>query len=262
MAFEAASFAGYIVLFWLVAGRATRAIGLRESAEVTFAGAAATRLLPTAGLGGISLMLWALARAGLEARSAVRALLTFNVVLYAVFMAALATAGLSLAFGVAPGDGPLVLMVLPAAFGLAVIVAALALRGAPSLLGTSIAAAIGEIRRADPRLLGAVAWWGFDLAVLAATFQALGETPPLAVLVLAYFTGAVANTIPLPGLVTGGTIGVLLAFGLDASAVLPAVLAYRAIALWLPATLGAVAIAGLRRSAARWTDRRVQPLAV
>lgn len=252
--FEAASFAGYIVLFWLVAGRATKAVGLRESAEVTFAGAAATRLLPTAGLGGIALTLWALARAGLEARAAVRALLTFNVLLYAIFMSALAGAGLALALDAAPGDGPLVLMVAPALFGLAAIGAALALRRAPTVLGHAIAGAVAELRRADPRLLGALAWWGFDLAVLAAMFQALGESPPAAVLVLAYFTGAVANTIPLPGLVSGGTIGILLAFGVDASAALPAVLAYRAIALWLPATFGAVAIAGLRRTAVRWAE--------
>jgi uncharacterized membrane protein YbhN (UPF0104 family) len=255
--FEAASFAGYIVLFWLIAGRATPAIGLRESAEVTFAGAAATRLLPTAGIGGIALTLWALARSGLEARAAVRALLTFNVLLYAVFMGALATAGVVLAAGVAPGDGPVALAAIPALFGAGVIVAALAARRAGSLLGTSVHGAVAALRSADPRLLGALAWWGFDLAVLAATFQALGAGPPIAVLVLAYFTGAIANTIPLPGLVSGGTIGILLAFGVDASAALPAVLAYRAIALWLPATLGTIAVAGLRRTAARWAEQPV-----
>jgi len=103
--------------------------------------------------------------------------------------------------------------------------------------------------------VGALAWWGLDLAVLACTFTALGATPPAAVLVLAYCTGALANTIPLPGVVAGGTVGVLLAFGVDASVALPAVLAYRAIALWLPATLGAVALAGLRRTVERWGGR-------
>ena len=65
---------------------------------------------------------------------------------------------------------------------------------------------------------------------------------------LAYFGGMIGNTIPLPGLVAGGTIGVLVAFGVDASLAVPAVLAYRAIALWLPAVLGSVALAGMRRS--------------
>jgi uncharacterized membrane protein YbhN (UPF0104 family) len=57
--------------------------------------------------------------------------------------------------------------------------------------------------------------------------------------------------------VSGGTIGILLAFGVDASAALPAVLAYRRIALWLPATLGTIAVAGLRRTAARWAEQPV-----
>ena len=254
VAFEAASFAGYVALFWLVAGRATRAIGVRESAEISLSGAAATRLLPTGGLGGIALTLWALARAGLPPRAAVRALLTFLVILYSVFMAALAIAGLALVTGVAPGDGPASLALIPALFGALVIVTALRLGrgGSGSAFGESVRGAIDVVKRFDARVLGALAWWGFDLAVLAATFNALGTPPPMAVLVLAYFTGAIANTIPLPGLVAGGTTGILLAFGVDASLALPAVFAYRAIALWLPAMLGAVAIAGLRRTASRW----------
>jgi uncharacterized membrane protein YbhN (UPF0104 family) len=65
----------------------------------------------------------------------------------------------------------------------------------------------------------------------------------------------VGNTIPLPGLVAGGTIGALVAFGVDASVAVPAVLAYRAIALWLPAVLGSFALAGMRRSANAGSNR-------
>ena len=90
------------------------------------------------------------------------------------------------------------------------------------------------MRSADPRLLGAFAWWGFDVAVLWAMLNAFGAPPPLAVVVLAYFVGQVANTIPIPGAVSGGLVGVLLAFGVDADLALAAVLAYRAIAIWLP----------------------------
>src|SRR4051812_19506265 len=61
---EAVSFAGYVALLWLVAGRATRRMGARASLEVTLGGAAATRLLPTAGVGGAALTLWALRRSG------------------------------------------------------------------------------------------------------------------------------------------------------------------------------------------------------
>ena len=257
VAFEALSFAGYIALFWLVASRATATVRLRESAEISLSGAAATRLLPTAGLGGVALTLWALARSGLKPRDAVQTLLVFLVLLYTVFMGGLAIAGLLLATGLAAGDGPLVLMVLPAAFGLTVIAAAVTL-GARSatVFGPAVRSATGFVRGGDARLLGAIAWWGFDLALLAAMFQALGAPPATAVLVLAYFTGAIGNTIPLPGLVAGGTTGVLLAFGVDAAVALPAVLAYRAVALWVPAALGAAALTSLRRTTARWAGER------
>src|SRR5947209_5668081 len=68
--FECASIAGYVALLSLVAGRATSRIGARESAQITLAGAAATRLLPTAGAGGAALTLWALRRTGMTSRMA------------------------------------------------------------------------------------------------------------------------------------------------------------------------------------------------
>src|SRR5580692_11379192 len=83
--FECISLAGYVGLLSLVAGRATPRVGARESAQITLVGAAATRLLPTAGAGGVALMLWALRRAGLRQLAAVRTLLVFLVVLYSVF---------------------------------------------------------------------------------------------------------------------------------------------------------------------------------
>ena len=59
---ELLSFTGYIALFWLVGRRATPRLDLRASTEITLGGAAATRLLPTAGAGGAALTLWAIAR--------------------------------------------------------------------------------------------------------------------------------------------------------------------------------------------------------
>ncbi|HEX8123062.1 MAG TPA: lysylphosphatidylglycerol synthase transmembrane domain-containing protein [Solirubrobacteraceae bacterium] len=249
--FEALAFAGYATLFWHVAGRSAPDLGLRGSTEISLAGAAATRVLPTAGLGGIALTLFALARRGLHPTVAVRTLLTFLILVYTVFMGALAVTGLALATGVVAGDGPVALMLAPAAFGSAVIVAALLISRRENLFAHAVRDALALARAADPRLLGALAWWGFDMAVLATTFHALGAPPAAAVLVLSYFTGMIGNTIPLPGLVAGGTIGALVAFGVDAEVAVPAVLAYRAIALWLPAVLGSFALAGMRRSAAQ-----------
>ena len=278
--FELVSFAGYVTLLWLVGSRATPRLGFRASAEVTLSGAAATRLLPTGGVGGAALTVWAFRHAGLSSRDATRTLMAFLVVLYSVFFASIVVAGGALALGLAHGDGPLALSAAPAAAAALAIAAALAfalrrpaaadalvdapagaprsvrarhaLRSTPGVLGAAVRDAVGVVRSRDVRLLGALAWWGFDAAVLWAMLHALGAPPALAVVALAYFVGQVANTIPLPGAVSGGMVGVLIAFGVETDLALASVLGYRAVAAWLPAPFGLAALGGLRRTVARW----------
>jgi uncharacterized membrane protein YbhN (UPF0104 family) len=285
VAFELLSFVGYVALLWLVGRRTTRRLGLRASAEVTLGGAAATRLLPTGGVGGAALTIWAFRHAGLGTRAAARMLLAFLVVLYSVFLASIAVAGGLLALGLAPGDGPLALTAVPAIGAVVVIAGALglaawrptgngqvdgagpgtsrlartraALHTARATVGDAVRDAIALVRSGDVRLLGAVAWWAFDAAVLWAMLQALGAPPSLAVMVLAYFAGQIANTIPIPGAASGGLVAVLLAFGVETDLALAAVLAYRSVAIWLPAPIGLVALAGLRRTFARWAEEDV-----
>ena len=57
-----------------------------------------------------------------------------------------------------------------------------------------------------------------------------------------------------PGAASGGMVGVLLAFGVEADLALGSVLAYRSVAIWLPAPIGLVALGGLRRTFARWAE--------
>jgi uncharacterized membrane protein YbhN (UPF0104 family) len=257
-AFELASFGGYIALLWLVGGRVSPRLGLRESTQITLGGAAATRLLPTAGAGGAALTLWALRRSGLGTRGATRTLLTFFVLMYSVFLASIAVTGTVMAL---EGE-PLALTALPA--GLATLGMVLALssvlvhsrggklqRGA-ALFGEGMRAALGHVRHADTRLLGAFAWWGFDMAVLFAMLNAFGSPPAVEVVVLAYFLGQVGNTLPIPGAVSGGLVGSLLAFGVEADLAIVSVLAYRAIAIWIPAPVGLVALGALRKTIAAW----------
>ncbi len=288
-AFELLSFAGYVALLWLVGSRATPRLGLRASTEVTLGGAAATRLLPTGGVGGAALTIWAFRRAGLDPRTATRTLLAFLVLLYSVFLGSIAVAGGLLALGLAPGDGPLLLTALPALGAVVAIACALAftacrpaaaasdtaapqgasrlarattlVQAAPATLGAAVRDAIALVRSGDVRLLGAPAWWAFDAAVLWAMLNALGAPPSLAVVVLAYFVGQVANTIPIPGAVSGGMVGVLLAFGVEADLALASVLAYRSVAIWLPAPIGLAGLAGLRRTFARWASQDAPPAA-
>jgi putative heme transporter len=280
--FELLSFVGYVVLLWLVGRRATRRLGLRQSTEVSLGGAAATRLLPTGGVGGAALTIWAFRRAGLDAQAATRTLLAFLFVLYSVFLASIAVAGGLLALGIAPGGGPLALTAIPAVGAVLVMAGALALAArrpttdgrvaaaapgasrlararvalnhVPAAVSGAVRDAVTLVRSGDPRLLGAVAWWAFDAAVLWAMLHALGAPPSLAVIVLAYFVGQVANTVPIPGAASGGMVGILLAFGVEADLALASVLAYRSVAIWLPAPLGLVALGGLRKTFARWAE--------
>ena len=259
--FEVLSFAGYVALLWLVAGRATPRMGVRESVQVTLGGAAATRLLPTAGVGGAALTLWALRRTGMGARAAGRTLLTFLVLLYAVFLGAIAISGALLA---SKGSGPTTLAAVPAAVAALAIAVALVLglrtpgsgvsriRSGARLLGEAVGEALRFVRSPDPRLLGAVAWWAFDAAVLGAMLHAFGAAPSLLVFVFAYFVGQAGNAVPIPGAVSGGIVGVLLAFGVAPDLAVVAVLAYRAVAIWLPAPVGLVALTSLRKTLARW----------
>jgi uncharacterized membrane protein YbhN (UPF0104 family) len=284
-AFELLSFAGYVLLLWLVAGRATPRIGVRESTELTLGGAAATRLVPTGGVGGAALTLWALRRSGLDGRVAARTLLTFLVILYSVFLAGIAVAGTLMATGVTGVTGPIALTAVPAALAAIGIAGPLTLglrhrrsgatdaarmgstagasrlRSGARLLGEAVSDAIVFVRGADPRLLGAAAWWAFDAAVLWAMLDAFGAPAPVLVVVLAYLVGQAGNVIPIPGAVSGGITGVLLAFGVDADLALVSVLGYRAVAIWLPAPLGLAALARLRVTLRRWTPPSVDRVA-
>jgi uncharacterized protein (TIRG00374 family) len=111
------------------------------------------------------------------------------------------------------------------------------------------------LRSRNPALLGAAAWWGFDIAVLWACFHAFGEAPPVAVIVMAYFTGMLGNLLPLPGGVggvEGGMIAAFLAFDVSGGLAVVAVLTYRAFAFWLPTIPGLFAYIGLRRTVKEW----------
>ena len=115
------------------------------------------------------------------------------------------------------------------------------------------------IRTRDPGLLGAPAWWGFDIAVLWAMFHAFGSPPPFTVIWMAYFVGMLGNLLPLPGGlggVEGGMIGAFAAFGVDFNLAVLAVLSYRAISFWLPTVPGVVAYFQLRRTVARWREEQ------
>jgi putative heme transporter len=287
---ELCSFAGYVALFRAVFVRGESRIDWRESYQITMAGLAATRLFAAAGAGGIALTAWAVRRSGLEARVVACRMIAFLAMLYGVYMATLVIVGIGLSLGLFPGRAPFAITVVPAIFGGAVIAVFLAVsllpgdferlvgrattgrrwfarltRGVaagPATAATGIRTAISLVRSRDPYLLGAIAWWGFDIAVLWACFHAFGAAPPQAVIVMAYFVGMIGNTLPLPGGiggVDGGMIGAFTAFGVPVEISVVSVLAYRVIAFWLPTLPGAFAYLQLRRTVHRWSASAQAP---
>jgi putative heme transporter len=288
---ECLSFGGYIVLFRSIfvtrdhgASHRNR-IGWLESYEITLAGLVATRLFAAAGAGGIALTAWALRRSGMEPRIVACRIVAFTVILYTIYAASLLIDGLGLGTGLFPGGGGFAITYVPA------IVAAVLFAGAgalallpddierrmgrwasgsgrfthllaraatvPALTASGVRTAIDVIRSRDVGLLGALAWWGFDISVLWAMFHAFGQPPPFTVIWMAYFVGTLGNLLPLPGGlggVEGGMIGAFAAFGVNLELSVLAVLSYRAISFWLPTLPGAVAYFQLRRTVSHWRE--------
>ncbi len=281
--FTVLSFAAYVWLFRGVFVRGDPRIGWGASYEITMAGLAATRLFAAGGAGGIALTAWALRRAGLGPRTVAARMIAFLVLLYGVYMAALVVDGLGLYVGLFPGPAPFAITVVPAIFGAVVIIVFLAmafvpgdlerlvtrwttaerwggrtarkLAALPGTAATGIRTELALARTNDPALIGTIAWWALNIAILWACFHAFGSAPPQAVIVMAYFVGMLGNLLPLPGGVggvDGGMIGAFTAFGVNVELSVVAVLAYRAFAFWLPTLPGAVAYFQLRRTMQRW----------
>ena len=117
-------------------------------------------------------------------------------------------------------------------------------------IGSGIPAARHAAGPPSWRLLGAVGYLLFDIAVLWTTFAAVGPRPPLAPLVVAYLAGYLANAIPIPGgigVLDAGLIGALALYGLPVTHAAAAVLVYHAIAFWIPTLGGTIAYVPLRR---------------
>ncbi len=288
--FTVLSFGGYVAMFRGVFINDATRIDFAASYQITMAGLAATRLLAAGGAGGIALTAWALRRAGMDRRKVADKTLAFLILTYAVYFGALVVCGFGLYYGVLAGPAPFAITVIPAIFALVVMLLGLALarvppdlqrrlegfarRGgrlarlaqrlanAPAAFSAGMREAVCHVRKGDRSLLGALAYWGFNIATLWACFHAFGDPPPWGVIVMAYFVGFLGNLLPLPGGiggVDGAMIGAFIAFGVDKGLTIQAVLAYRLFAFWLPTLPGAVAYFQLRRTVARWREERSSP---
>jgi uncharacterized protein (TIRG00374 family) len=280
---EFLSVAGYAVLFRTVFGRDVPRVDWRASIQIPLAGIAAIRLLAAAGAGGVAVTAWALSRAGLSSRVIACRMVASYVVQYFVYMGAIIVCGLGLRAGALSGGAPFLLTTIPALLCIFIIalVASMALvprdferrlstmatragrvgriasrfATAPATVGAGVRTALALMRERRLGLLGAVAYWGFDIAVLGVCFRAFGSVVPLAVLIIGYFLGTLGSLLPLPGGiggVEGGMIGAFVAFGISADSAVIGVLAYRALSFWLPTLPGVAGYIALRNTVRRW----------
>ncbi len=267
---EILSCAGYVVLFGLVFGMLSR----RLISRLSLSELAVNSVVSVSGLAGIALGAWVLRTRGVSVeRIAKRSVLIF-VLTSAVNVGATALIGIPMWLGLLPGSRNPLLTLLPAVAALATIAGTIALaawarRGAArrirsrgrmyvalTALSGGVFDALELIRASrDWRLLGAVAYWLFDVGALYACLLAYGPAPSFWVVAMAYLVGMLANSLPIPaGLIAveGGLFAMLLLFGVrPGSLVLAAVVTYRAVSLWVPALIGSAAFLSIRGELSR-----------
>jgi uncharacterized protein (TIRG00374 family) len=281
-------FVGYVEMFRGVFGHHPR-IGRRESYQITMAGLAASRIFAAGGAGGLVLQAWALRQAGMPKRDVADKTISFLVLTYMPYAAAVVVCGFGLRLGIFPGEAPFTMTVIPAV--IALIMMALTslillvptdlqrrldgfaqrtgvvgrvtkkLATIPETTSAGLHDAVGHLRSRNPALLGATLFWAFQIGVLWAAFQAFGQAPPVAVLIQAFFVGMLGNLLPIPGGVggvEGGMIGAFAAFGVDAGLAVVAVLVFRAFTFWLPLLPGVIAFFRLRGTVEEWRNDRAR----
>jgi uncharacterized membrane protein YbhN (UPF0104 family) len=258
-ALELASCASFVVVFRHFFG------GLPAPAarQVAWTEMGSGALLPGGGVGSLAVGGWLLHLTGMPTREIVRRSSSLFFLTSAVNVGALIGGGFLLASGLSKGDDGLALAGVPIALGASAIGAALAIahlseRRRRALadsrwigaLTAGISGAERALRHPSWRLLGAIGYLGFDIAVLWSTLSAVGYVPPIAVLILGYIIGYLANLIPVPGgvgVLEGGLAGTLVLYGAPVTQAAAGVLVYHAIAFWIPSLGGLLAYRLLRR---------------
>jgi uncharacterized membrane protein YbhN (UPF0104 family) len=259
---EVLSCAGYVMAFLQVFERAP----LRVGAYVALSEEAFGAAVSLGGAGSLAVGGWLMVERGapvgrIAERSAVLFLYTS-----AINVVTLILAGLGLFFAL-PGPGNPLLSVVPAAVGAVVLALFLLLpRYVDRIVGrlepervrtflTETAASVRDTERLvfhpDWRIVGAIGYLWFDIAVLFACFAAAGHVPPLAPVVLAYQIGYLSNFIPVPGgigVLDGSMIGMLVLYGVGGTVATAATLVYHAISLWVPAVWGTIAFIVLQKT--------------
>jgi uncharacterized protein (TIRG00374 family) len=266
---------GYVAVFRMIF---CRRMSWRVSTQIGMSELGANALFPTGGAGGLALGAWALKRGGMDGREIGRRTVAFFLLTSVPNVLGVILIGIGLAVGVLGGEHNLLLTALPAAIAAAAVIATLyagriaarwgqrvrpdqpsessrrsrALWKSLTAIGDGVEESLKLLREGNAILIaGLIAYLAFDVMILWATFHALGSAPSIAILAMAYLIGELGGLIPVPGGIGGvdaGLVGTLLLYHVSITSAAGAVLAYRAIALWVPAVVGGGAFVLLRRT--------------
>jgi uncharacterized membrane protein YbhN (UPF0104 family) len=238
--------------------------------EVAWVEQGSGALLPGGGIGALAIGGLLLRRAGMSTARIVERSSALFFLTSAVNVAVLVGAATLVAVGASAGPDDPWRTGMPIAGG---VVAAAAVLAIPRVvrrpqrpttlrwlsdLAVGIDGARGALLRPTWRLVGAFTWLAFDIAALGAIFAATGRPLPVATLVLGYMIGYLANLIPVPGgfgVLEGGLAGALIAYGAPVPQAAAAVIAYHAIAFWIPSIGGIAGYALLRRRGREHPER-------
>jgi uncharacterized membrane protein YbhN (UPF0104 family) len=278
---EVLSALSYVVVFRAVF--CTR-MSWRLSYQIGMAEQGANSVLSVSGAGGLALGAWALRRGGMGTEHIARRTVAFFFITSLANVATLVLFAVLYATGVLhhDRDAPLTYVF----GGAALLASAIVVFGLPRLrppaaapapdsgkiaqglwfvrnsLGQGVRDALLMLRqRPAAILLGSFGVMAFDVAVLGVCFKAFGYSPAVGILVVGYLIGQLGGNIPVPGGIGGidaGLIGVFVLYHQPLAVTTAAVLAYHAIALWIPGLLGTVAFVQLRRT----LRREAQPAAI
>ncbi|HEX3509973.1 MAG TPA: lysylphosphatidylglycerol synthase transmembrane domain-containing protein [Solirubrobacteraceae bacterium] len=248
------------------------------TAKIGLSELGANAVVPTGGAGGLALGAWALRRKGMDPDQIARRSVAFFLLTSVPNVLGVIVLGTLMAAGAINDHVSLALTALPAAAATGAIIATLTIgrwahaasarsekkRGPGARLPRVLDAISGGVRESlallrehNPWLVaGLVGYLAFDVMILWATFHAFGAAPALAVIWIGYLIGELGGLLPIPGGIGGvdlGLVGTLVLYHVPVGSATAAVLAYRALALWIPAVVGAGSFVLLRRTLARET---------
>lgn len=272
VAFEVLSNVGYELVVMLVFPEAPR----RFAGRLAWAESAFGAAVSIGGAGSIGLGAWVLHTLGISNKAIAERSAALFLATSGVNVIVLAVTGLATAAGVLSGPSNLLLTLVPGVVAVLVLAFFLMLPAVASRYESRLSShhrtAIAVRTTADGvrgarRILFTTEWltigaWAYllcDIAVLWLCLHALGQSPALAPLILAYQIGYIANAIPVPGgigVLDAGLVGMLVVYGVPGTPAAAAEVAYHAIALWVPASIGTIGYLLLRRQVASGTVKR------